>query len=121
MVVARVVVFSPAQPERGGRSPGAGVEVEGAAKVSRPAGVVAIDSCCRGRGHRRRPIEVAARSRPGGDLVKAGAVAVLQHHRLDGGVAAVAPLLAVEGDGEIGDRGGCGVAQGQGKPAGYRT
>ena len=121
MVIANVVVFSPTQPEGGVGSPGAGAEVEGAAKVSCPAGVVAIDGGCRGGGDRRRPVEVAARSSPGGDIPKVGAVAVLQHHRLGGGVAAIAPLLAVEGDGEIGDWGSCGVAEGQGKPAGYRT
>ena len=121
MVVTSVVVFNPTQPECGGRSPGAGAEVEGTAKVSRPAGGVAIDSGGRGGGDRRRPIEAAARSRPGGDLLKAGAVAVLQHHRLGGGITAIAPLLAVEGDGEVGDRGCCGIAEGQGKPAGYRT
>ena len=112
MVVASVVVFNPTQPEGCVCSPGAGAEVEGTAKVCSPAGVVAIDGGCRGGGHRRRPVEGSARGRPGGDLPKAGAVAVLQHHRLGGGVAAIAPLFAVEGDGEIGDRGCCRVAEG---------
>jgi ABC-type microcin C transport system permease subunit YejB len=39
--------------------------------------------------------------------------------QMGGGDAAIAPLLAIEGDGEIGDRGCCGVAEGDSKPTGY--
>ena len=119
VVATGVVDFRPAQPERGGFGPRVGGEVDRAATVLRPAGGVSIHSGSCAGGNGGGPVKVVTRCYPGGHLIKAGAVAVFQHHRLGGSIAAVAPLLAVEGDVEAADGAAAGVAEGQGKPAGH--
>ncbi len=111
VVVASVVGLDPAQPECGAGRPGGDGEVKVSPTPSHTPGAVSIHRPGCGRGHRGGPVEVAARCHPGGHLIKVCAIAVFQDHRLGGGVSAVAPLLAVEGDVEAADGAATGIAE----------
>ena len=116
VVIAGVVVFDPTHPQGGTGSPSGG---DFTAAASHQACAVAVDGSSCGANDRRAEVEAAARSGPARGGGEGGAEGVFHHHGLSGGVAAIAPLLAVEGDLEAGQIGAGVVVQGHGDPASH--
>ena len=124
MVITGIVIFDPAEPQVAVSEPAQ--VLEAAAAIAHPATAIAGNIAINGgggggAGHRRGPVEVAARANPVGYGPKRAAKPIFQHHRLGDCVTSIAPLFAVEAQIEGIDRGAGAVGEGQGDPASQGT